>query len=54
MGLLQAARKGGVMPMFIQNTTLKNHMSDSPAQVRFRVRLSRDGQPSLHVFEGAF
>lgn len=46
--LLHAARKVGVLPIFIKNTTLKNHLSDSPAQVRFRVRLTRDpSQPSL-------
>lgn len=46
--LLAAARQAGVLCVFIQNTTLRGHLSDSPAQVRFRVRLSRDpGQPSL-------
>jgi nicotinamidase-related amidase len=49
--LLDAARHAGVLPIFIQNTTLKNHMSDSPAQVRFRVRLSRDDEPSLQYTE---
>jgi nicotinamidase-related amidase len=49
--LLDAARRSNVLPIFIQNTTLKNHMSDSPAQVRFRVRLSRDDQSSLQYTE---
>ena len=41
--LLAAARRAGALCVFIQNTTLRGHLSDSPAQVRFRVRLSRDG-----------
>jgi nicotinamidase-related amidase len=49
--LLTAARRAGVLCVFIQNTTLPGHLSDSPAQVRFRVRLSRDGQPSLRYTE---
>jgi nicotinamidase-related amidase len=40
--LLHAARTQGILRIFIQNTTLPGHLSDSPAQVRFRVRLSRD------------
>jgi nicotinamidase-related amidase len=50
--LLAAARRAGALRVFIQNTTLRGHMSDSPAQVRFRVRLSRDPtQPSLQYTE---
>ncbi len=49
--LLAAARESGVMCVFVQNTTLRGHRSDSPAQVRFRVRLSRDDQPSLQYTE---
>lgn len=50
--LLTAARRAGVLRVFIQNTTLHGHLSDSPAQVRFRVRLSRDpSQPSLRYTE---
>lgn len=50
--LLTAARRAGVLRVFIQNTTLRGHLSDSPAQVRFRVRLSRDpSQPSLRYTE---
>jgi nicotinamidase-related amidase len=49
--LLAAARRAGALCVFIQNTTLRGHMSDSPAQVRFRVRLSRDDQPALQYTE---
>lgn len=50
--LLAAARRAGALCVFIQNTTLRGHMSDSPAQVRFRVRLSRDpAQSSLQYTE---
>lgn len=49
--LLSAARRAGALCVFIQNTTLRGHKSDSPAQVRFRVRLSRDDQPSLQYTE---
>jgi nicotinamidase-related amidase len=50
--LLASARQAGALCVFIQNTTLRGHLSDSPAQVRFRVRLSRDpSQPSLRYTE---
>lgn len=50
--LLDAARGAGVLPIFIQNTTLRGHLSDSPAQVRFRVRLAHDPDaPSLPYTE---
>ncbi|MBJ7593802.1 MAG: cysteine hydrolase [Candidatus Dormibacteraeota bacterium] len=50
--LLKAARQAGVLRIFIQNTTLANHLSDSPAQVRFRVRLAHDPDaPSLRYTE---
>lgn len=49
--LLTAARRAGALCVFVQNTTLRGHMSDSPAQVRFRVRLSRDDQPALQYTE---
>jgi nicotinamidase-related amidase len=50
--LLAAARRSSVLPIYVQNTTLRGHKSDSPAQVRFRVRLSRDpSQPSLRYTE---
>jgi len=51
-GLLRGAREQNVLRIFIQNTTLPGHLSDSPAQVRFRVRLSRDpGAVSLRYTE---
>ena len=37
--LLDCARTVGVMPMFVQMTTLANRASDSPAQIRFNLRL---------------
>jgi nicotinamidase-related amidase len=50
--LLSSARQAGVLCVFIQNTTLRGHLSDSPAQVRFRVRLAHDpSQPSLRYTE---
>jgi ureidoacrylate peracid hydrolase len=50
--LLASARQAGVLCVFIQNTTLRGHLSDSPAQVRFRVRLAHDpSQPSLRYTE---
>ena len=38
-GLLGAARQAGVLPIFIQMTVLPNRASDSPAQIRFNLRL---------------
>ena len=50
--LLASARQAGVLCVFIQNTTLRGHLSDSPAQVRFRVRLAHDpSQASLRYTE---
>jgi nicotinamidase-related amidase len=49
--LLAGARQAGVLCFFVQNTTLRGHRSDSPAQVRFRTRLSRDDEPSLQYTE---
>jgi nicotinamidase-related amidase len=37
--LLESARAAGVMPVFVQMTTLPNRASDSPAQLRFNLRL---------------
>jgi nicotinamidase-related amidase len=37
--LLEGARKAGVMVIFIQMTVLANRMSESPAQIRFNMRL---------------
>jgi nicotinamidase-related amidase len=47
--LLAAARSGGVLVVHIQNTALPDRMSDSPAQIRFNLRMHeaarRDGPP---------
>ncbi len=46
--LLDAARDVGVMRIFVQNTILPGFVSDSPAQIRFRMRLSQDARvPSV-------
>jgi nicotinamidase-related amidase len=37
--LTAAARRSGVMPVFIQMTVLAGRASDSPAQIRFNLRL---------------
>lgn len=49
-GLLAAARRHGVLVVHIQNTALPGRMSDSPAQIRFNLRIherARDGGPPL-------
>ena len=49
-GLLAAARRHGVLVIHIQNTALPDRMSDSPAQIRFNLRMhqgARDGGPPL-------
>jgi nicotinamidase-related amidase len=49
-GLLAAARQHGVLVVHIQNTSLPGRMSDSPAQIRFNLRMhqgARDGGPPL-------
>lgn len=40
--LLGAARETGVFIVHIQNTAFPNHLSDSPAQIRFLMKLSRE------------
>jgi nicotinamidase-related amidase len=46
--LLEAARGAGVLPIYVQNTILPGFRSDSAAQVRFRMRLSRRlDEPSI-------
>ncbi len=48
--LLAAARRHGVLVVHIQNTALAGRMSDSPAQIRFNLRMhqgARDGGPPL-------
>lgn len=49
-GLLAAARRHGVLVVHIQNTALPGRMSDSPAQIRFNLRIherARAGGPPL-------
>ena len=49
-GLLAAARRRGVLVVHIQNTALPDRMSDSPAQIRFNLRMhrrARGGGPPL-------
>ena len=48
--LLEAARRYGVLVVHVQNTALPNRMSDSPAQIRFNLRMhenARHGGPPL-------
>lgn len=40
--LLEAARQADVLLIFVQNTSLPDSRSDSPAWIRFRMRLSQD------------
>jgi nicotinamidase-related amidase len=49
-GLLAAARQHGVLVVHVQNTALPDRMSDSPAQIRFNLRMheaARAGGPPL-------
>jgi nicotinamidase-related amidase len=49
-GLLAAARQCGVMVVHIKNTALPDRRSDSPAQIRFNLRMhqaARTGGPPL-------
>lgn len=48
--LLAAARRTGTTVMHLQNTALPGRMSDSPAQIRFNLRMHKDArrdQPPL-------
>jgi nicotinamidase-related amidase len=48
--LLSAARRAGTMVIHLQNTALPDRMSDSPAQIRFNLRMhkeARSNQPPL-------
>jgi nicotinamidase-related amidase len=38
-GLLRDARRAGVLVIHVQNTALADRMSDSPAQIRFNLRM---------------
>jgi nicotinamidase-related amidase len=55
-GLLAAARRHGVLVIHIQNTALPDLMSDSPAQIRFNLRMHRaarrDGPPLRYTLPG--
>jgi nicotinamidase-related amidase len=49
-GLLDTARKTGTTVVHLQNTALADRMSDSPAQIRFNLRMHKDArrnQPPL-------
>jgi nicotinamidase-related amidase len=54
--LLAAARSNGVLVVHIQNTALADRMSDSPAQIRFNLRMHesarRDGPPLRYTVPG--
>jgi nicotinamidase-related amidase len=48
--LLAAARRSGTIVVHLQNTALPDRMSDSPAQIRFNLRMHKDArrnQPPL-------
>jgi nicotinamidase-related amidase len=54
--LLAAARRSGVPVVHVQNTALPNRMSDSPAQIRFNLRMHeearREGPPLRYTVPG--
>ena len=54
--LLAAAREGGVLVVHVQNTALPGRRSDSPAQLRFNLRMHevarRDGPPLRYTVPG--
>ena len=55
--LLEGARQSGVLPIFIQMTVLPNRASESPAQIRFNLRL-HDGhheqaEPLTYTIDGS-
>ena len=54
--LLEAARRHGVLVVHVQNTALPDRMSDSPAQIRFNMRMHegarRDGPPLRYTVPG--
>lgn len=56
-GLLEGARQSGVLPVFVQMTVLPNRASESPAQIRFNLRL-HDGhhgqaEPLAYAVDGS-
>jgi nicotinamidase-related amidase len=44
-GLLDEARRASVLVIHVQNTALPNRMSDSPAQIRFNLRMHEGHRP---------
>ncbi len=54
--LLDAARRHGVLVVHVQNTALPHRMSDSPAQIRFNLRMHegarQDGPPLRYTVPG--
>jgi nicotinamidase-related amidase len=56
VGLLEAARSAATLVVHVQNTALPNRMSDSPAQIRFNLRMHagrrRDALPLRYSVEG--
>jgi nicotinamidase-related amidase len=54
--LLAHARRSGVLVIHVQNTALPGRMSDSPAQIRFNLRMHqrarRDGPPLTYTLPG--
>lgn len=56
VGLLQQARVASALVVHVQNTALPNRLSDSPAQIRFNLRMHagkrRDSLPLLYSVEG--
>jgi nicotinamidase-related amidase len=54
--LLDHARRAGVPVIHVQNTALPGRMSDSPAQIRFNLRMHgqarRDGPPLTYTLPG--
>jgi nicotinamidase-related amidase len=54
--LLEGARAAGVLVIFIQMTVLPGRLSDSPAQMRFNLRLhlqSNGGEPLRYAADGS-
>ena len=55
-GLLDQARRASVLVVHVQNTALPDRMSDSPAQIRFNLRMHadhrRDGVPLRYSVPG--
>ena len=55
--LVAGARESGVLVVFIQMTVLPDRRSESPAQIRFNLRLHRarhdDGEPLAYTRDGS-